>query len=123
MELAPITVNDGTADVTFTPSMKDGLNVVFTVSGNSVRMSKRIQIDAKPINTASNRKMVLRFTAPEMIAIDAQTSVAKDSLLKIEFSAPLDASTDNLTKLLNICSHALLSDIVKDAVINGNQPY
>nr|URG15846.1 MAG: coat protein [Leviviridae sp.] len=123
MELAPITVNDGTSDITFTPSMKDGLNVVFTVAGNSVKLSKRIQLDAKPINSASNRKMVIRVTAPETVVVDQQTSVVKDSLLKVEFSAPLDATTDNLSRLLHICANALLSNIITDAIVNGNQPY
>lgn len=123
MELKPISVNNGTSEITFTPSMKDGLDVVFTTAGASVRTSKRIQLTAKPVVSGVNRKMVIRVTCPETIVIDASTSVVKDSLMKIEFSAPNEASTDNLTQLLNIVSNAIKTDVLTDAIVHGNQPY
>lgn len=123
MELAPITVSNGTSDITFTPSMKDGLDVVFTNAGSSVRTSKRVQLTAKPVTTGVNRKMVIRVTCPETIVVDAATSVVKDSLMKIEFSAPNEATTANLTELLNIVSNVIKTNIFTDAIVNGNQPY
>lgn len=123
MELAPITVSNGTSDITFTPSMKDGLDVVFTNAGSSVRTSKRVQLTAKPVVTGVNRKMVIRVTCPETIVIDPATSVVKDSLMKIEFSAPNEATTTNLTELLNIVSNVIKTNIFTDAIVNGNQPY
>lgn len=123
MELKPLSVNDGTSDITFTPSMKDGLDVVFTNAGASVRTSKRIQLTAKPVVSGVNRKMVIRVTCPETIVVDTTTSVVKDSLMKIEFSAPNEATVSNLTALLNIVSNAIKTDVLTDAIVNGNQPY
>lgn len=122
-ELANIVVNNGSSDITFTPTIKDGLNVILSASANSVALAPRLQILGNTLKAGSNRKMTLRHVLPyEASDLNGNKSV-KNIISKIEFSIPQDASVTYISQLRNMLSHFLENAIVLDAIDNGNLPY
>lgn len=122
-QIQDITVNNGTANVTFTPMSKDGLDCKWCHPSTSVSLSPRIQVTGYQIKTGNNRKLDLRFTQPFEYTSPNNVKSVKSSLVKIVCSIPQEAPTADLTALRNMVSNLLMNAIIADAIDNGALPY
>lgn len=122
-QIQDITVNNGSADVTFIPMSKDGLDCRWSHPSTSVSLSERIQVTGNQIKTGTNRKLELRFTQPFEYTSPNEVKSVKSSLVKIVCSIPQEATTEDITALRTMCSNLLLNAIIADAIDNGALPY
>lgn len=122
-QIQDITVNNGTANVTFTPMSKDGLDCKWSHPSTSVSLSPRIQVTGYQIKTNTNRKLDLRFTQPFEYTSPNNVKSVKSALVKIVCSIPQETPTADLTALRNMVANLLLNAIIADAIDNGALPY
>lgn len=122
-QIQDITVNNGSADVTFVPMSKDGLDCKWSHPSTSVSLSERIQVTGYQIKTGNNRKLDLRFTQPFEYTSPNNVKSVKTSLVKIVCSIPQEATTEDITALRNMVSNLLTNAIIADAIDNGALPY
>lgn len=122
-QIANIVINNGTADVTFTPMSKDGLDVKWSKPDVSADLNKRIQLVGYPVKSGTNRKQDVRIQYPFSYTNPNGVVSTKTITLKATLSAPLEATVTDLTIVRNLFSNLLKNAIIEDAIDNGNQPY
>lgn len=122
-QISNIVVNDHTADVTFVPMSKDGLDVRWSNPQASLDLSPRIQAIGHQIISGTNRKFELRITKPFEWTSPNGVKSTKLALVKMQFSIPQETATADVTALRYIASNTLLNAIIADAVDSGALPY
>lgn len=122
-QIQDITVNNGSADVTFIPMSKDGLDCRWSHPTTSVSLSERIQVTGYQVKTGANRKLEFRFTQPFEYTSPNDVKSVKTSLVKVVCSIPQEAKTEDITALRNMVSNLFVNAIIADAIDNGALPY
>lgn len=122
-QIQPITVNNGTADVTFNPMSKDGLDCKWSHPSVSVSLSPRIQVTGYQVKPGTNRKLEMRITLPFEYTSPNNVKSTKSILIKIVCSIPQEALTADLTAIRNMVSNLFVNAIIADAIDNGALPY
>jgi hypothetical protein len=116
-------VNNHTADVTFVPMSKDGLDVRWSNPQSSLELSPRIQAIGHQITSGTNRKFEIRLTQPFEWTSPNNVKSTKLNIVKIQFSLPQEAATADITALRYMASNLLQNGIIADAVDSGALPY
>jgi hypothetical protein len=122
-QIANIVVNNHTADVTFVPMSKDGLDVRWSNPQSSLELSPRIQAIGHQITSGTNRKFEIRLTQPFEWTSPNNVKSTKLNIVKIQFSLPQEAATADITALRYMASNLLQNGIIADAVDSGALPY
>jgi hypothetical protein len=122
-QIQNITVNNGSADVTFIPMSKDGLDCRWSHPRTSASLSERIQVIGHQVKTGTNRKLEIRFTQPFEYTSPNEVKSVKTSLAKIVVSIPQEATTEDITALRVMLSNLLMDAIIADAIDYGALPY
>jgi hypothetical protein len=122
-QIANIVVNNHTADVTFVPMSKDGLDVRWSNPQTSLELSPRIQAIGHQITPGTNRKFEIRFTQPYEWTSPNDVKQTKLNICKIQFSLPQESTTADITALRYMVSNLLLNGIIADAIDSGALPY
>lgn len=122
-QISNIVVNNHTADVTFVPMSKDGLDVRWSNPQVSLELSPRIQTIGHQIISGTNRKFEIRFTQPFQWTSPNDVKMTKLNIAKVQFSLPQEASTADITALRYMLSNLLLNGIIADAIDSGALPY
>lgn len=122
-QISNIVVNNHTADVTFVPMSKDGLDVRWSNPQASVDLSPRIQAIGHQITSGTNRKFEIRLTLPFEWTSPNGVKSTKLAVCKVQFSLPQETVTTDITALRYMLSNLLLNTIMADAIDNGALPY
>jgi hypothetical protein len=122
-QIANIVVNNHTADVTFVPMSKDGLDVRWSNPQTSLELSPRIQAIGHQVITGTNRKFEIRLTQPHEWTSPNGIKSTKLALCKIQFSLPPETPTAVITALRYMASNLLQNGIMADAIDSGALPY
>jgi hypothetical protein len=122
-QISNIVVNDHTADVTFVPMSKDGLDVKWSNPQTSLELSPRIQMIGYQIKPGTNRKFDVRLTKPYDWTSPNGIHSTKLALCKIQFSLPQETATADITALRYMAANLLLDGITADAIDSGALPY
>jgi hypothetical protein len=122
-QISNIVVNNHTADVTFVPMSKDGLDVRWSNPQSSLELSPRIQAIGHQITSGTNRKFEIRLTQPFEWTSPNNVKSTKLNIVKIQFSLPQEAATADITALRYMASNLLQNGIIADAVDSGALPY
>jgi hypothetical protein len=122
-QISNIVVNNHTADVTFVPMSKDGLDVRWSNPQSSLELSPRIQAIGHQVITGTNRKFEIRLTTPFQWTSPNGLVSTKLALCKIQFSLPQETATADITALRYMASNLLQNGIMADAIDSGALPY
>jgi hypothetical protein len=122
-QISNIVVNNHTAEVTFVPMSKDGLDVRWSNPQSSLELSPRIQAIGHQITSGTNRKFEIRLTQPFEWTSPNNVKSTKLNIVKIQFSLPQEAATADITALRYMASNLLQNGIIADAVDSGALPY
>lgn len=122
-QISNIVVNDHTADVTFVPMSKDGLDVRWSNPQASLDLSPRIQAIGHQIISGTNRKFEIRLTKPFEWTSPNGVKSTKLAICKVQLSLPQETATADITALRYMVSNLLLNAIIADAIDNGALPY
>lgn len=122
-QIQNIVVNNHTADITFVPMSKDGLDVRWSNPRASLDLSPRIQAIGHQLTAGTNRKFEIRLTLPFEWTSPNGVKSTKLALCKMQFSLPQETATTDIEALRYMASNLLLDSVMADAIDNGALPY
>lgn len=122
--IANMVLNNGTTDVTFTPTAKQGNMVTWVAPATSVALQPRIVSDAK-VTTASslNRRVKYTIALPFVDTSINDVKSVKTGYINVDVNVPRAIASKDLTILRTWLSKLMLNAIIVDQIDNGANPY
>lgn len=122
--ITPLVLNNGTIDITFTPSSKKGNSVTWTGPADSVALVPRITSDAFAVTSSKSLRRV-KYTVAYPIKTTSLNGVnaIEFAHFNLDMKVPLVMSSADVQKFRIIFSNLFKDSLISDQIDNGNNPY
>lgn len=118
-----LVLNDGSGDINFLPTFKDGLLVGWRQSSDPVALGHTANLGYRPDRPDVNRKVTLRISVPYQAEDLNNVNSYKAVTAFVEFVVPQDAPSTDVDKLIAYVSDAVVQTQISDSVTIGQFPY